>query len=1046
MPENYVVTHLHTMLSSGITNIDSVTPYEAYINKAKELNMTAIAFTEHGSVFEHVKKMNACKEAGIKYIHGVEAYVTETLNEKIRDNYHVCLYAKNYAGYKELNKLISMNNVKKEKGYFYYYPRILIDELINTSDNIIISTACLGGILYKGNNNIKGKFIKFLVHNKKRCFLEIQHHNVKEQIEYNKYLYELHKEYKIPLIAGTDTHSLNEDHAKGRSILQRSKKILFDNEEGWDLTFKSYSELIDSYKKQNSLQMNVILDAIDNTNKLANMVDEYELSRENKYPRLWENSEKVFIDKIKKGYDIRGISKKENKQKYYERVKEELSVYKQTDSIDYMLFMKDVVDYAHSADMWQGPGRGSVTGSLIAYLLQITDMDSIKYNLNFFRFMNPSRISLCDIDTDWSNADRDKIKEFLFHYKGIYASEIITFNTVKKKGAIRDVARALEISLETADKIAKAVENDEISADEEKYRKEYPELFKYVDIINGTIVSIGTHPSGVLISPVPIEENIGTCMISSCDHPVSMLNMKELDYLNYVKFDILGLDNVDIINRTCKLANIDRLTPDNLVLNDNKVWEDIRQDTTSIFQWESPSASSYIKKLLSKDTLEKIRQKNPNESLLDLVSFGNGAIRPSGSSYRKFASNGEFKDNGLKELNDFLSDTLGFLTYQEQIMMFLVNFCGYSMAESDSVRRAIGKKLGTEDLIPEIKKRFIEYSSKKYNILKENAEKIVEPFIQVILDASSYGFSLNHSQPYTIIGYSCGYLRYYYPLEFLTSALNVYKDKSEKIEKLTQYANKKNIQIKLPKFRYSKSEYFLDKKSNNIYKGIESIKYMNSIIAEQMYLLRDKHYDTFVDLLVDLTENTSMNSRQLNILIMLNFFSEFGGNGKLVKIFNEFTKGKNKYKKTYVEKTKIKRIDLLKDYENYISDEKVDLKTQIDIENENLGYVQVQFPELPKSYLYVLDGKFGKYSPRIEAYCLATGVTKTLKLYKKQFDKNPFDKGIIINVSKYQQRRKAICVGQDDNGKPKFEQSDEKEWWIAKYNIVNDIDKIIKQA
>ena len=287
---NYVPIHLHTMLSNGVTNIDSVTSYEDYIKKAKEFNMKAIAFTEHGSIFRHIKKRNACNENGIKYIHGVEAYITETLEEKIRDNYHCCLYAKNLDGYFELNELMSASKAfNRKSNNFYYVPRICIDDIINTSNNIIISTACLGGILNSGTESIKNKFIKFISENKDRCFLEIQHHNVEEQIKYNKYLYNLHKNSGIRLIAGTDTHNLNEEHMLGRKILQKGKGVSFSNEDNWDLNFKSYDELIDAYKIQGSLPMDVVIEAINNTNVLADMVEEYDIENTEKYTKLYEN-------------------------------------------------------------------------------------------------------------------------------------------------------------------------------------------------------------------------------------------------------------------------------------------------------------------------------------------------------------------------------------------------------------------------------------------------------------------------------------------------------------------------------------------------------------------------------------------------------------------------------------------------------------------------------------------------------------------------------------------------------------------------------------
>lgn len=326
----------------------------------------------------------------------------------------------------------------------------------------------------------------------------------------------------------------------------------------------------------------------------------------------------------------------------------------------------------------------------------------------------------------------------------IKTSEIITFNTIALKGAIRDVCRALYKKDQSDNgeylKIADAI-CAEVERDEDGMRKKYPEVFKYVDIVNGTIVSIGSHPSGVLVSDRDIERDVGLCSISTSDYPVSMLDMHGLDGQMYVKLDLLGLDNLGVINQTCELAGIDYLTPDNVNLDDEKVWRSIRDDTTLIFQWESDSAQAYLKRFMSDETIAKIKAKSPNFSYLKWFSFGNGLLRPACASYRDEVSGGDFYDNGFKELNEFLAPEAGRVCMQETIMLFLVKFCGYSQAESDTVRRAIAKKKGTETLLPEIEQRFIEYSSTHYNITKEKCQEVIKPFLQIILDASDYGLT-----------------------------------------------------------------------------------------------------------------------------------------------------------------------------------------------------------------------------------------------------------------------------------------------------------------
>ena len=1007
---NYTVIHLHSDLSSCTTNIDSVTNYKEYIDKAKELGMKAIAFTEHGNIFRHEKKRKYCKENGIKYIHGVEAYITETLNEKIKDNYHICLYAKNFDGYMELNRLMSHEIAYNRKdNHFYYVPRISIEELENTSDNIIVSTACLGGILNKGNEYIKQRFINFLIKNKTRCFLEIQHHLVRDQVLYNKYLYDLSKKYNIKLIVGTDTHALDEKHLLGRKILQEAKGIFFNDETDWDLSFKTYDELIDIYKKQNSLDIDIVKQALGNTNVLADMIDEYEIDKTPKYPKLYDNPEKIFKNKINKGVIKRGINKLPNyKTEYLPRIHEEFDVYKKCDSIEYMLLQDKILSDARKNGVQCGYGRGSVNGSLIAYLLEITDMDSIKHGLHFFRFMNPSRISLCDIDIDYSEQDREWIKKYLFNMKGIYTSEIITFNTVALKGAIREVGRFLrktdheKYSLDNIDKITKNIENDE-----QNLRSKYQKLFEYVDLINGTIVSVGTHASGVVVSPVKLSTNMGTCTLKDCENPVSVMDMKEIDSLNWIKLDCLGLDTIGIINDTCKLVGIERPTPDNVKIED-EVMMDIIKDTTNIFQFESDFTKSLLQTITSDESMRKIKEKYNDYSYFDAFQFVQALCRPGGASIRDKAIKGICNESGIKELDNMLSDTLGYVLLQEQIMKFLTDYCGYSGAESDSVRRMIAKKGGTESAIPEIKRRFKEYSIPKYNLTEEKADEIIEPIIDTILNASLYSFSKNHNKPYAYTGYIAGYLRYHYPIEFITSSLNCWTDKNkqDKINETTKLLLSKNIKLSDIKFRYSRAKYSYDLDSKIIYKGLKSIKFLNEQVAEELYGLKDFKGD-FVDLLKVITEDTSCNSRQLKILISLDYFKEFGFSKYLLSVYELFSK---RYKKTLKDSTKVKRIEEIKETIKEYENEDLSIQEKISAELEFLGYCTLQDDNFKSTIGAIIDIS-DKFSTRwMSIYFLKTGETQKFKIKYSMIQESELKVGDIVNVKEIKERAKSILV------------------------------------
>lgn len=402
------------------------------------------------------------------------------------------------------------------------------------------------------------------------------------------------------------------------------------------------------------------------------------------------------------------------------------------------------------------------------------------------------------------------------------------------------------------------------------------------------------------------------------DYPVSMINMKELDDLMYVKLDILGLDNIGVINETCKMLGIERLTPDNTDMDDMAVWKSIRDNTTLIFQWESNSAQQYLKRFMSDETLEKAKARIPNFSMLKWMSFGNGLLRPACASFRDSVAEGEFYDNGFDALNEFLAPEAGRIAMQETIMQFLVKFCGYSDAESDNVRRAIAKKKGTEKLLPEIEERFIKFCPEHYDITEQRCAEVIKPFLQIILDASAYGFSWNHSDAYSSIGYICGYLRYYHPLEFLTAALNIFGDNMDKTADITAYATRVGIKVTLPKWGLSRGNYFYDSEKRIIAKGLTSIKYMSASLADELYALsKKKQYTSFMELLADLDKETSINSRQLDILIKLGFFSDFGNQRELLRMvdlfLNTFKKGDaKKIRKSEVDGTPLE--DIVKRY------------------------------------------------------------------------------------------------------------------------------------
>lgn len=1033
MNENYTILHIHSMLSNGVTNIDSVTRYDQYIDRAAELGMKAMAFSEHGSVFQWVKKKLHTEEMGMKYIHAQEFYLTQTLSEKIRDNYHCLLIAKNYDGVLELNKL-SSKAFNRDDNSFYYVPRITIEDVKNTSDNIIVSTACLGGILNKAPDDVRWDFYHWLCEHKDRCFLEIQPHLDPAQKSYNNTLWTLSKQSGLRLLMCTDTHALNSTHVEGRKILQKAKNIHFDGEDKFHLEMMSYDELVQLCRMQDALPIDVYLDAIEMTNTVADMIEPFELDYSYKYPHLWgDDSEDVLRAKIADGIVWRGVDKLPNYREYIDRIEYEMKAYVHNGAIDFMLLMEDIIAWCKTQDILVGYGRGSCNGSVIAYLLGITEMDSIKHGLNFERFMNTERVSLSDIDTDFPPSRINEVKQYIFNKHGLYCSDIVTFNTIALKGAIRDVGRALEMPLDEVGQICNAVEQDE-----DKCRVKYPELFKYVDIVNGCVVSVGNHPCGLVVSPHSIDDRMGLFTTSTDDVPISQINMKEVDLQNYVKLDLLKLDTIELINETCKLAGIERLTPDNVDINDKAVWDSIRDDTTAIFQWEGTTGDRYIKQLLSESNIQKFKALNPNIDYMTLLSIGNGAIRPAGASYRDDLANGVIRKSGNAAIDEFMKPTFGYLVFQCQIIQFLHEYCGYTMGEADVVRRHFAKKTGTDKDIPQIKAGFAKTMAERHNMNQNESDKVIADFIQVIIDASNYLFSLNHSQPYSYEGYVSGWLRYHYPLQFLTVAMNINQGKEEKTAALTAYAHKVGIKIKSPKFRHSRSDYFCDTDENTIYKGLSSIKYMSADVAEALYGMRDMRFKNFIDVLFAIQQlEAKPDARQLDILVKIGYFTEFGPAKALllgIEIFNKFSKCKTIKLDKWAEMGY--NVDMLKPYAGKMTEKtashldnrgiilsilrsmkmpKTTVVDKLKWQIELLGYVDGNDPNSDPNDWLVLDVKTTGYGTvYVKIYNLCFGIERTHKVNRQYYSKNPINVGDCI---------KAVIQEKD-----KYKKSEDGEW------------------
>lgn len=795
------------------------------------------------------------------------------------------------------------------------------------------------------------------------------------------------------------------------------------------------------------------MSAINNTNVMADMIEPFELDRSFKFPRIYENGEVLLNSKLFSNETIMSIVNEGfSRDEVVERLRMEVDTFKALDSIDYILLEDYIISYAHAHNMWQGPARGSAASSLALYALGTTEVNPLKYCFYFWRFMDKSKYSMPDIDVDFGQKDRDAIKEWMLakhlDLPTIKTCEIITFNTIALKGAIRDIGRGLDMPLDEVDTIAKAVHEETVDENkvvtiDESWRKKYPELFRYVDIVVGTIVSIGSHPSGVVVSDHDIESEFGLCYLKDDPYPVACINMKELDSTGWVKEDLLGLDNVTIINDTCKLSGIERLSPKTIDFEDDAVWDSIKEDTSLVFQMNSNYGQRTVDKMLSKDVYDKIKKQIPNMTRLDLLTFINALIRPCGKGVYDDATNGIVSKTGIKDIDDLLGSSMGYAIMQEPQMAFVQKFCGYDFLKADKLRKIIGKKLGTREQLPIIKEGWEKNAKVRYNLTDEESDKIINPFLQCILDATRYSFSLVHSLSYSCISYECAYLRYHYPVQYLTACLNTWNGDDDKTAEATNYANAHKIKILAPKFRHAKAEYFYDIATNSIYKGTSSIKGLNAGYSDFLYSLKDNTYKTFTDLLYDI-QASGMPRDQIETLIKLDYFEEFGTCKELATIFKQFQFFKKGEAKTIAKSkisdeitmsivkrnanetekqfNKLNCHNILNEIEQYIMSMNlgdVDIKTKIANQLEYMGYIGLKTnkPE-DRPKIVVLDMKVMKQRDAVEpwgvvidAQSIGSGKRSSYTVPYKLYKQARFNKTDVIKIRDwYKNKRGYFCI------------------------------------
>lgn len=1024
---SHIMYHCH----SDYSLLDSCTKFQEYVDLALENGQRAIASTEHGKPLGWISKKMYCDSVGIRFIHGVEIYLTESLEEKIRDNYHTVLLARNWDGVLELNKLVSRSC---DKEHFYYTNRISFDEFLSISDNILSTSACLASPL----NKLPHNHPRYMELARKYNFLEIQPHNHPEQIAFNQRLFELSQELGTKLIAGTDTHSSSKYKAECRAILLSAKHKNYGDEDAFDLSYKTYDELVEMFRTQNALPEDVYMDAINNTNLLYDLTEDFELDKSIKYPILYgsreadsekftETVESKFAEKLESG-----VIPKEQEIAFRDAIDEEMRVFRKLKMDGFMLSMSELISWCKEQGMAIGTARGSVGGSRVAYVTDIIDLNPETWHTVFSRFCNEDRVEIGDIDIDCVESDRPTIFQYIISRFGTdRTARVASFGTIQSKGVIDDVGRHLAMKWnESHDdperntwslKRIAAIKN-EFDADPERTKEKYSELFYYYDGLIDTKVSQSVHPAGMVISPISLDDNYG--VFDKENENCLMLDMEEAHEVGVAKYDFLILKTVQVIRDACVYLGKPYPKTHEIDWFDEAVWADMIKSPSGIFQFESAFAFDSLKKFVPR-------------SIFDM-SLVTACIRPSGSSYRDALLAHKPHSNPSAIIDDLLKDNLGYLIYQEDTIKFLQQICGLSGSESDNIRRAIGRKQRDrlEAALPSILEGYCSKSSQP----REVAEQEAKEFLQIIEDSASYQFGYNHSIAYCLLGYLCAYYRYYHPLEFLTSFLNNAANDDD-IKNGTSYAEKIGIKITMPKWGYSKGEYFFNKEKNVIAKGLSSIKYMGAGIAEELYnLANSKSYERFVDVLRDIDENTSLNTRQLDILIKIDFFSDFGNQRELMKInelFNTFKKGTAKQiKKAVVDGTPLEPIvqkyavgvtksggeaksytlldvmSILRDVEAYIKGMGIeDISDIVKVRNfyDVMGYIgYVSGKDSDRRKLYVTkimpvsrksDGKQFGYG--VFTKSIGSGVESRFTVFNSVYNREPIKEGDIIYCKDY---------------------------------------------
>jgi len=932
MERQFCHLHLHTEYSL----LDGSNKISKVIERAKELGMKHVAITDHGSMYGTVEFYKEAKKAGIKPIIGCEIYVAaKDMNLKTTDpensTHHLVLLCKNATGYQNLMQIVSEASLSG----FYYKPRVDHAYLEKHAEGLICLSACLGGEVQEYFNlGLPDKareaaiFYKNLF--KEDYYLELQDHGLEEQKKVNKMNIKLAKELDIPLICTNDVHYLRKEDSRAHDILlciQTGKTVDEENRMRYpsdEFYLKSPEEMYDLFQN--------VPEALENTIKIAEMCNfdyEFHVSKLPKFPLPQGEDPYAFLKRktyegmIQK-YDLFKEFKgkepdyaffdsiiDEKQREVLDRLEFELQIINQMGYVDYFLIVWDFIKFANDHEIATGAGRGSAAGSVVSYCLNITKIDPIKYNLLFERFLNPERISMPDIDSDFCYERRGEVIDYVIEKYGKHnVAQIITFGTMAARACIRDVGRAMNYPYGEVDQIAKLIPGIlnitidkalEINPELKRLYEDDGRVMELIDIsrkLEGLARHSSTHAAGVVISGRPLVEYVP--LQKNDDVVVTQFTMNTLEELGLLKMDFLGLRTLTVMRDTVEMVRENRgikVDVDALDLMDPEVYKMIGEGkTVGVFQLESAGMTSFMKEL-KPDSLEDII------AGISLYRPGPMAEIP---KYIENKNNPEKITYLCPELEPILSVTYGVIIYQEQVMQIVRDLAGYSLGRSDIVRRAMSKK--KHDVMEEERRNFI------YGLL-DQAGKIIVPgcvrngisefaansIFDQMMDFASYAFNKAHAAAYAVIGYQTGYLMRYYPQEFTAAMLNSFIGNAEKCASYLRFAKTLGIKIMPPDINISEFKYKV--KGDTIFFGLGAIKGVGRNMVDVLVEVRNQtiEFKSIMDFAEKVNSGT-VNKRAMEALIKSGAFDGLDGNrAQMLAVYEKVLDGFSQKNKKNIE-------------------------------------------------------------------------------------------------------------------------------------------------